>query len=47
MALIQLVEINDTIMKYETMKKHQIYFQTLVGKAMGIGESFTMNLRKI
>ena len=41
------VEINDTIMKYKTKKKHHIYVETLAGKTMGIRENFIMNRRKI
>ena len=41
-------EMNGTIMKYETKKKHQIYVETLAGKKiMGKEESFTMNFREI
>ena len=47
MALIPLVEINDTIMKYETNNQHHFYVETLAGKTTGRGESFTMNMRKI
>ena len=41
------VEINDTIMKYKTKKKHHIYVETLTEKTMGIRENFIMNRRKI